>query len=132
MVDALKRAHRMLRPGGSLVELHPSSATPPVEVNGVVVGRVDTRGAPERHAAAGRALAAAVAEGLFVVTSTASFDFFTYGDSIEELRGYVQENWRDARIAARVVKRARGVLASKAGSRPRVRERVEASRLFRA
>lgn len=132
MVDALRRAHRMLRPGGTLVDLHPSSAAPPVEVDGVVVGHVDARNAPERHVAAGQALAAAVAERLFVLTSAAAFDFFTYGDSIEELRDYVEENWRDARIGAAVVKRAREVLASKPGSRPRVVERVEASRLFRA
>jgi hypothetical protein len=128
MVDALRRAQRCLAPGGSLIDLHPSASPPAVEVGVADVGVVESAAAQRRHAAADAALAAVVAGGLFRVQHAIAFDFYTYGDSIEELRDYVAEEWRDSRIAADVVARARAALECAPGGRVRLRERVHAAR----
>ena len=58
-----------------------------------------------------------------------TFTFYTYGDTIEELRDYIEENWRDSRIADRTVERTREALRHAAGVRPRTREVVHVTRL---
>jgi hypothetical protein len=131
MVDALRRAHRYLAPGGSLIDLHPSAMPPAVEIGLADVGGVDSPDASRRHAAADAALAAVAADGLFAVQREISFDFYTYGDSIEELRDYVADEWRDSRIAADVVARARAALECAPGGTVRLRERVHAARYQR-
>src|SRR5262245_48842360 len=110
MVDALRRAHRMVKRGGCVVDLHPSAARSPVDVSGRTTGYVDGGDAPLRHAAAGVALAAAIDEGLFTIEGSTTFAFYTYADSIDELREYVEENWRDARIDDLTVERTRQAL----------------------
>ena len=131
MVDALRRAHRLLRPRGVLVDLHPGASRALVEAAGSAVGLVDAGDAPLRHAAAGVALAALVDQRRFTIDRTLEFDFFTYADSIEELRDYIVDNWRDGRIGDEVMERARNALAAAPGARPRVRERVRATKLTR-
>jgi hypothetical protein len=129
MVDALRRAHRMIKPDGCLVDLHPSAARAPVQADGRTMGYVDGGDAPLRHAAAGVALATAVAEGLFTIERRDTFAFYTYADSIDELREYTEENWRNARIDDVTVDRARQALRERPGSRPRTREDVGITRL---
>jgi len=83
-----------------------------------------------RHAAAGAALRTAIDEGLFDGTATVDFDFNTYGDTIEELRDYIVETWRNARIDEETVRRTRAALgAAPAGLRPCVLERVRLTTL---
>jgi hypothetical protein len=124
MVDALRLARRLLTPDGLLIDLHPTASNETVEVGDRVTGFVDADAALRRHSAASRALEAAVSEGQFAVAATRTFDFFTYGDSIDELRDYILENWRDTRIARETVERTRAALAAAPGARPRVREHV--------
>src|SRR5438874_2360064 len=129
MVDALRRAHRMVKPGGCVIDLHPSAARASVEVGDTATGHVEAGDAPLRHAAAGVALAAAVDEGLFTVEHAVVFTFFTYGDTIDELRHYVVENWREGRIDDESVNRTRAA-ARTSGVRPRIREHVHATKLL--
>jgi hypothetical protein len=129
MVDALKRVHRMLRRGGTLLDIHPTSAAAAVQVDDEVLGHVETANAPARHAAASAAIGSVVGGRLFIVARALEFEFFTYGDSADELRDYVQENWRDARIGDAVIARVRRALEAARGSRPRVREIVHAAAL---
>jgi hypothetical protein len=125
MVDALRRAHRALRPGGQVIDLHPTAVHASVEVGEVRTGFVDAGDAPHRHAAAARALAAATGEGLFRVDAAHQFTFFTYGDSMEELRDYVEENWRNARIGRVTLERTLEAVRADVASRPRIREHVQ-------
>jgi hypothetical protein len=130
MVDALRRAHRMLKPDGCVVDLHPSAARALVEAGGQPAGYVDAGDAPLRHAAAGVALATAIQERLLVVDREIVFDFYTYGDSIEELRDYVVENWREGQIDDETVERTRQLVRdAPPGTRPRLRERVHLTTL---
>src|SRR5207249_879576 len=125
MVDALRRARRLLTPDGLLLDLHPTASNETVEVGDRVTGFVDAGAALRRHSAASHAVEAAVLERLFSVVATHRFDFFTYGDSIDELRDYILENWRDTTLAADTVERTRAALAAAPGVRPRVREHVQ-------
>jgi len=125
MVDALRRACRLLTPDGLLIDLHPTASNETVEVGDRVTGFVDAGAALRRHAAAARALESAVVDGLLAVVETRTFDFLTYGDSIDELRDYIVENWRDASIAGDTVERTREASRAAPGVRPRVREHVQ-------
>jgi len=130
MVDALRRAKRMLTTNGSLIEIHPTTAPASIEVGGQTIGLVDAADAPLRHAAAEAALEAVADEGLFEVGTIVEFDFCTYGDSVVELRDYIVENWRNARIDDEIVERASTALrTAPAGVRPCVRERVRLTTL---
>ena len=129
MVDALRRAHRIVAPGGFVLDLHPSAARASVEIGDEATGHVEAGDAPLRHAAAGAALAAAIDEGLFAVEHALVFTFFTYGDTIEELRDYVVENWRDGQIDDETVHRTRAAAHHAGGVRPRIREHVHATKL---
>lgn len=132
MVDALRRARRLLTPDGLVIDLRPTASKVTVEVGDRVTGFVDGDAAYRRHAAAADAIASAVADRLFSIAATTTFDFFTYGDSIEELRDYILENWRDTAIAGDTIERTRAVARASPGVRPRVREHVEARRLLSA
>jgi hypothetical protein len=129
MVHALHQAHRMLQRRGCVVDLHPTAEVPAVEVGTVRTGSVVTGDGPARHAAADNAIAVVIADGIFAADATTEFAFYTYADTIDELREYVEENWRDARIRDEVVARTRDALRATPGIRPRVREDVRATRL---
>jgi hypothetical protein len=124
MVDALRRANRFVSPGGCIVDIHPTAMAARLEVGSGVVGTVDAGDAPFRHRAASRALSAAVREGFVHIERAREFDFYTYGDSPEELAEYIEENWRNARIDPETVTRASEALLARPGARPRVLERV--------
>jgi hypothetical protein len=102
-----------------------------VEVGDRVTGFVDADAALCRHAAAADAIKSAVRQTLFCRDQALMFDFFTYGDSIDELRDYIVENWRDARIHDDVAARTRDALRDTPGVRPRVHEHVAVTTLVR-
>jgi PhnB protein len=129
MVDALRRAHRLVDPNGFVVDLHPSAARALVKVGDTQTGVVDAGDGPLRHAGAGVALAAVVDEGLFAIDRTLVFRFNTYADTIDELRDYLAAHWREGRIAEDTVERTRQAASQHPGSRPHVTERVHATRL---
>lgn len=120
----------MLAANGWVVDLHPTPEPAFLEVGTSAIGRVDAGDAPLRHAAAGAALETVVAEGLFAVAAVVDFEFCTYGDTIDELRDYIVETWRDVRMDDETVQRTRAALrAAPAGVRPRVREHVRLTTL---
>jgi hypothetical protein len=129
MVDALRRAHQMVKPDGCVVDLHPSAELASVDVGSRTTGHVDGADAPLRHAAAGVALSTVIAEGLFAIERSTTFSFYTHADTIEELRDYVEENWRNATIDDRTVARTRQALRDVPGARPRTCEHVYVTRL---
>ena len=66
---------------------------------------------------------------VFAIDRTLTFTFYTYGDSAEELREYVEGNWRNATIDAETMRRTREVLRADPQARPRVREHVQLTTL---
>ncbi len=94
MVHALEEIHRLLRPDGYLIDIHPVLGAPSIEVR---------RGAELLFAEAGpdywvedyrqadHALAQITQRHLFVVERSGEFDFLTYGSSVSELRDFLTE-----------------------------------------
>src|SRR5262245_2356877 len=124
MVDALRRACGYLAPSGCVVDVHPTAALARLEVGELIIGPIDAGDAPLRHEAATAAVSAVVAEGFVTVEHFSEFEFYTYGDSAEELAEYIEENWCDARIDKAAVRRAREAMRAAPGAKPRVLEHV--------
>jgi len=129
MVHALHRAQSLLAPGGRLVDLHPSIETARVEADGASIGTLDAGQADRRHGAADAALARAVDAGLFAVESERDFWFWTYGDSIEELRDHVHASWQHTRVGEPLIARAREAVRANPGAVLRIGEHVRITRL---
>jgi SAM-dependent methyltransferase len=93
MVHALEEIHRLLKPGGTLAEIHPSLEPPPfVEVwtNGARSFLEDDPGFDYaddlRHAET--AVATVLDRDLFVLEDRRTFELRTHAASVEELRDY--------------------------------------------
>lgn len=127
MVHALRRVHGMVKPLGCVVDIHPTADLAVMLAGDTPAGVVESDAGAARHQAAADAVAAVSAEGWFAVEAASEFDFYTYGDSVEELRDFILANWRDTAIADDTVARARALLMP--GMTPRVRERVAICRL---
>jgi len=130
MVDALRRARGWLRRTGFLIDLHPTSAVAAVVVGGTIAGPLQTGSAPTRHQEATDAIASVVRERLFTLDDEMDFEFSTYADTLEELQEHILEDRRESRIGDDTMVRAQVLLDNAPGVRPRVRERVSASRLL--
>jgi hypothetical protein len=129
MVDALRCARRIVRPAGCVIDLHPTSDRPTVEVDGRVVGHVASDDAPVRHAGAAIAIATAVDERLFSVERRERFCFYTYGQSPTELARHIRTAWRSGSIDRPTLRSTRTALRTNPGASLRVAERVVATRL---
>ena len=132
MVDALRKAMPLVDRDGCIVDIHPTETPASVRVGDVGVGIVDGGVAMDRHAAAGKAVAASVRDGLWEITKVVEFNFHTYADTAEELRDYVAATWRNGRIDERTVAATRNALrTSPGGVRPRTVEWVRLTVLRR-
>jgi hypothetical protein len=92
MVHALEEIHRLTRPAGTLIEIHPALEFPFVEVrsNGEPFFSEDDPGYDYeddlRYAEA--AVATVVGRGVFALEESRRFELRTYATSVEELRKY--------------------------------------------
>ena len=92
MVHALEEIHRLTRPAGTLIEIHPALEVPFVEVRSnaeLLFSEPDPGFDYEddlRHAEA--AVATVVDRGVFVLEESRRFELRTYATSVEELRQY--------------------------------------------
>jgi len=112
-----------------VIDFHPTSDRPTVEVGGRVVGHVASEDAPIRHAGAAIAIANAIDEGLFSVGRRERFCFHTYGESHTELADHIRTTWKSSAIDPQTLRRTRTALRSEPGASLRVTERVVATRL---
>jgi hypothetical protein len=104
MVDALREAHRVLAPGGTVVDVRPISARMVIEV--VTGDRVDwateadAYGAAEDDASADAAVRQALFCEWFAFQQTGHFDFEVYCDTAADLKTYAEvgRRMRDANI----------------------------------
>jgi len=93
MVHALEEIHRLLRPNGILIDIHPFPQAPEVKViqgDEVIFAepKRDIQDEDEDVKQADRALAEVVERGLFDVEHSEEFDFFSYASSVPELRDF--------------------------------------------
>ena len=132
MVHALREIWRVLIPGGMLLDLRPRPQSRPIEViRGRDVRAVETLAASEGFIADERASDAALRQvvdgGWFVPEGKTEFEFSYYWDSVEEMKGFMEANWRrrgvmSSRPAWEAARRA--LTAQGQGARLRCRERI--------
>jgi hypothetical protein len=94
MVHALEQIHRLLVPGGNLIDIHPFYAPVLVEVyqrGRVVFSQPLPDSCAVEYRKAGNALKQVVRSGLFRLTRKGRFDYRVYGSSVKELRDYDAE-----------------------------------------
>jgi hypothetical protein len=132
MVHALEEIHRLLKPDGCLIEIHPVLETPLVKVyNGSTVlfaGPYPGYDYEEDLRQAEIALQQIVQRGLFVIERSSEFNFLTYGSSVTEL----QDFWVEATEAreAELYDQVEEVMqAAEEGATVAFHERVRISRL---
>jgi hypothetical protein len=92
MVHALKEIHRLLAPGGCLIDIHPAPVPTLIEVHhcGAVLFSTEVPGETfEGTRSAEDALAQVVKEGLFGMEQVSQVDWRTYASSVAELREYM-------------------------------------------
>ena len=130
MVHALKEIHRLLKPAGTLIEIHPSLEGPPlVEVwsNG---GRSFSEEDPGFDYAgdlrqAEAAVASVVERGMFLLEDRRRFELRTHAGSVEELRdhwevagAYDPEEMEETLVLRRDEMYARAHAAMEGAARP--------------
>jgi SAM-dependent methyltransferase len=94
MVHALEEIHRLLKPGGILIDIHPVPEGYFIKaLQGDRILFAERRREPcsEDVLHAEDALAECVERNLFAVDRRAEFDFLTYASSVRELRDYWEE-----------------------------------------
>jgi SAM-dependent methyltransferase len=100
MVHALKEIHRVLRPGGKMIDLRPVADRWPIELlsdtDSEVFGQlVDLPAVLADDAACEVALGQARSNAWFALEEVKVFEFPYLWDSPDELKAYRDENWQD-------------------------------------
>lgn len=108
-MHALELIWQMLKPGGTLVEIHPSGKKPPIGVcrgnellpSGVLEETDDF----VEYFQAEAALAEAETRGWFRLEQRDDFHFIVYADTPEEFQKFLDDNYSDAVLKPEVYER---------------------------
>ena len=114
MVHALEEIHRLLKPAGALIDIHPVAVASRLEIHQAgkmdLVGHLMVRQWCADFQQADNALAEIEQRGVFAVERQSVFDTLTYYDSVAEMRTSLKESInyfaRDAQSEAEDAPRA--------------------------
>ena len=116
MVHALQLIWQRLKPGGLLIDIHPSGEPPPIDVRlGDMCHRVGWVAEEDdyiEYIQSDEALAEAVTRGWYTVRQAEQFAFTTYADNTCDLLTHLKTTWEDAIITERVIQQADDLLNS--------------------
>jgi SAM-dependent methyltransferase len=129
MVHALEEIHRVLIPGGILVDLRPLADRWPVEVacgdEVLVTGRLtDLPAGLADDAAANQAMEHVTQPGWFRREQERFFPAFIYWDDPEEMAAHIRDRWADFTSMEEDVSRSTRVAWLRPGKNKRVRVRA--------
>jgi hypothetical protein len=135
MVDALGKTHRMLRPGGLMIEVHEVPGEVDIEVHSS--NRITTVGRPasrtdfldERQASA--AVETVIERGLFSPEGERIYDFRAHFESLDALRRHMVENWEDTYLPDEVATAMTALVAGATGPTSIVIRHTARMRLLR-
>jgi len=94
MVHALEDIHRLLKPDGRLIDIHPFAEAPLIEIHQggkIAFAEQVPAYAVEDIQQAENALAHVIEHGLFAVERAREFDFRIYASSVVELHDFLTE-----------------------------------------
>lgn len=115
MVHALQLTHKLLRPGGLLINVHDLpvphlielAASDVVHKAGWILDKDDF----DTTRASLNALTQVVADGFFVLEDERNFIYKIYADNLEELQAFLAEWWESALLPDRTVQRLESLAA---------------------
>ena len=136
MVHALEITHSLLKPGGLLIDIHPTSQPPRVEVHRdgdvQLVGYVDDRDDFVDYIRADGALREAEAHGLFHLQLEKQFPFLYHAGTLTEMTDYLTAEWSSAILPQETLVRAEQLIGQpRDGVEIVIREPIRITR-FRA
>jgi hypothetical protein len=94
MVHALESIHRLLKPDGRLIDIHPFAEAPLIEIHQegkIAFVEPQPAAAVEDMQQADNALAHVIRHGLFGVERASEFEFRVYASTVSELRDFLAE-----------------------------------------
>jgi hypothetical protein len=103
-VNALRRIHAALVPGGLVVDTQPVSARPSVEAGGVELGTLDMHEWRGTIGAVDRLVAETIDDGLFALEAESEFVVTDAFDDGREMVALVR-GWRGTRISDALARR---------------------------
>ena len=114
MVHALQEIHRVLKVGGSLIDLRPAISNRTVEIElsyaRLHVGEIDSVVTIPDHLAADRALQNQIAAGLFRAEYEENFELVTELDTLADLQEYAA-SLRQSVLPEAVLQRVAAIIA---------------------
>jgi hypothetical protein len=133
MVHALETVHTLIKPGGFLLDIHPGTNKARVEarVNGkeYFLDVLEETDDYVEYGQANDALTQAIVQKLFTVDEAGKFTFIIYADTIEEMRAFLTENWKDAVLNESIDRKAKEYITSSVQSYGiLVREEIQITR----
>lgn len=130
MVHALGEIHRVLKPGGTLLDLRPLSDSWAVEVvssaGWQASGRLSdqTIGLADDEAA-NQAMAESEARGWFIQRKNGDFPFFYYWDTPSDMKAYIDDEWDSFEEISDDLFRKTSAMWASANADARVRVRMK-------
>jgi len=136
MVHALEIIHSLLKPGGVLVDIHPTGDPPRIEVlvgdQPHLAGFLQETDDFIEYTQASQALEQAVHRGWFSFQTSQEFIFKTYAPTPGELFQFLSAEWKDALLLPEVIEQAEALYKSAdAESKIQLIERVRIARYGR-
>jgi hypothetical protein len=102
MVHALETIQHLLKPGGILLDIHPTNEPAAVAVRLleqiIPAGWIDESDDYVEYEWADEALQRMVDNRPFMLERMGTFEFMWHADSMNDLRAYLAEEWKDAII----------------------------------
>lgn len=125
MVHALELIHRLLTPGGILIDIHPTGIPPRIEINtpqygSKLAGNLNETDDFIEYHQADEAVAMIIESGLFALEKQTSFEYDIFADEVGELVEYLAENWKDSLIEPQVLEQIRLLIENAAPGKPRI------------
>ena len=133
MVHALEITHDLLKPGGLMIDIHPTGEQPLVEahVDGEVrlAGYLDELDDFESYFKADEALAQVTSRGLFLLEREGSFTFLYHAATVAALADFIAAEWTNSVLPEETIEQAEALMGEPGDGREIVvREHVRIAR----
>lgn len=110
MVHALQTIQGLLKPGGTLIDIHPGTSRPEIlartKAGTQFIGYLEETDDLIEYVQAGDALEQSIQEGTFRLEYRDQFIFSTHSETIQTLKDHMAEKWKDAILTPAVIEKA--------------------------